>query len=67
MDFLQAVIFAGVVTLVARLFKGKDAFEGQFSLYDIAFVPASILFADENQVPVMHAALSILTMKELPF
>ena len=36
-DLLQSVLFAGVVTLVARLFRGKGSFEGQFALYGFAF------------------------------
>ncbi|MGD1996360.1 MAG: Yip1 family protein [Anaerolineae bacterium] len=43
-DIIQAVIFAGVVTLAAKLFDGKGSFEGQFALYAFAFAPVNILF-----------------------
>lgn len=42
-DFLTAIIFAGVVTLVAKRFKGKGGFEGQFGLYAVAFTPPMII------------------------
>ena len=42
-DLLQSVLFAGVVTLVARLFRGKGSFEGQFALYGFAFPPVNVL------------------------
>ncbi|MGD2251728.1 MAG: YIP1 family protein [Anaerolineales bacterium] len=42
-DFLTAIIFAGVVTLAAKLFKGKGSFEGQFGLYAVAFTPPMII------------------------
>jgi hypothetical protein len=42
-DLLQSVLFAGVVTLVARLFGGKGSFEGQFALYGFAFPPVNVL------------------------
>lgn len=42
-DFLTAIIFAGVVTLAAKLFRGKGSFEGQFGLYAVAFTPPMII------------------------
>ena len=42
-DLLQSVLFAGVVTLVARQFRGKGSFEGQFALYGFAFPPVNVL------------------------
>jgi len=42
-DLLQSVLFAGVVTLVALLFRGKGSFEGQFALYGFAFPPVNVL------------------------
>jgi hypothetical protein len=42
-DLLQSVVFAGVVTLVARLFRGRGSFEGQLALYGIAFPPVNVL------------------------
>ncbi len=42
-DIVQAVIFAGTVSLAARMFGGRGNFEGQFTLYAFAFVPVSVL------------------------
>ena len=42
-DLLQSVLFAGVVTLVARPYRGKGSFEGQFALYGFAFAPVNVL------------------------
>jgi hypothetical protein len=42
-DFLQAIVFAGTVTLLAPLIKGRGSFEGQFSLYAFGFVPPTII------------------------
>jgi hypothetical protein len=38
-DFAQAILFAGIVTLLAGLFGGKGSFKGQFSLFAFGFVP----------------------------
>lgn len=42
-DIVQAVIFAGAVTLASKLFKGRGSFEGQFALYAFAFAPVNVL------------------------
>jgi hypothetical protein len=42
-DFVQAIVFAGTVTLFAPLLGGKGSFRGQFSLYALAFVPPTII------------------------
>ncbi len=42
-DIVQAVIFAGTVSLAARMFGGRGNFEGQFALYAIAYVPVNVL------------------------
>jgi hypothetical protein len=42
-DLLQSILFAGVVTLIARLFRGRGSFEGQFALYGFAFPPVNVL------------------------
>ena len=60
-DVVQAVIFAGVVTLAAKLFKGKGSFEGQFALYAFAFVPVNVLLI------VGTLMLTLLGLGDTPF
>jgi hypothetical protein len=42
-DFVQAIVFAGSVTLIAPLVEGDGSFEGQFSLYSCGFVPPTVV------------------------
>jgi len=42
-DFAQAVLFAGIVSLVAPLLGGKGSLAGQFSLYTLAFAPPTVV------------------------
>lgn len=42
-DFMQAILFAGVVSLVAPLVGGRGSFKGQFSLFSFGFAQPTIL------------------------
>ncbi|MEW6094880.1 MAG: hypothetical protein AB1531_13045 [Chloroflexota bacterium] len=42
-DLLQAIVFAGCVSLVAPALGGRGTFSGQFSLFAVGFVPPTIV------------------------
>lgn len=42
-DFAQAVLFSGIVSLVAPRLGGKGSLAGQFSLYTLAFAPPTVV------------------------